>query len=86
VLALLEPSAVVDDPRIDRRTSGHLGEGIVGGDPPNVAIAPLHIGQEMQEPLMCGVGRLGISTSASGDRLDALALAIPEQSQGIGGK
>lgn len=83
MLALLEESRVVDDPRRDAALLLYGLEGISSCFPPHGPVVPLALRKEVQE-LAVDVMELGrVGAGASGDGLDAFALTVTEDARRV---
>lgn len=85
MLTLLQESGVVQDPGDHRLALGHRREGVIGGNPAHLGVAPVRV-REVQEPLMDCVYARRVGAGTSGDGLDALAFTIAEQPHRVHGE
>jgi len=81
--SLLQESRVVDDPRIDGLLGRQRSERVSRRGQTNIVVTPWRIEREMKKPLMLCIGARRIRTGPGSDRLDALALAVTEDSFGV---
>src|SRR5438477_11655308 len=84
--ALFGESGVVDDPGLHLLLPKHLRQCVTGRFTPNDLIIPRRIRREVVQPLMFGVHPLRICAGPGGDRLDALPLALTENTERIRSK
>jgi hypothetical protein len=86
MLALLEETSVVDDPALHRTVQHHGLQRVVGRGTPDVAIRPSRVGDEVQQALTRCIGGSLVTTTATGDRFHALAVAVAEDPHGVDGE
>ena len=83
LVALLRKARVVDDPVLDRLHRRQRRQSVLGREPTNVAVGPGRDADEVEQLIVHGPTSIGVAARARGDRLDALALGVTEETRRI---
>src|SRR5262249_19078408 len=84
MFTLLQEPRVVDDPRRDGLLLLQRFDRVFRTLPPHETVAPRTAADEVQEIVVHPLAHPLIAGYARGDRLDALALALPDDSERVG--
>ena len=78
MLALFEEAGVIDNPGFHGLALRHGGKGVPGSLPAHLPVAPAGVDGEVQQSLVHRVRLAGVRAGTGRNRLDALALPVPE--------
>src|SRR6266436_1932537 len=84
--ALFQHSRVIDDPGLDGLSLAQGTNDVLSGLAPDVAIAPWAFPDEVKKAIVEPTRFPRLRAGTCRDRLDALAIAIRENAESVGGK